>query len=54
VEIAVDWAGDPARLAALRAGMRERLRGSPLMDGAGYAADVGAAFRRAWEAWCQR
>jgi predicted O-linked N-acetylglucosamine transferase (SPINDLY family) len=54
VEIAVDWASDLARLSALRAGLRERLRGSPLMDGAGYAADVGAALRRAWQAWCQR
>jgi predicted O-linked N-acetylglucosamine transferase (SPINDLY family) len=52
VAIAVDWARDLARLAELRAGLRERLRGSPLMDGFVYTADVEAAFRRIWKTWC--
>jgi protein O-GlcNAc transferase len=54
VEIAVAWGGDLARLSALRASLRQRMRASPLMDGAGYAAVVGAAFRRMWEDWCGR
>jgi predicted O-linked N-acetylglucosamine transferase (SPINDLY family) len=52
VAIAVDWASDLTRLAALRAGLRDRLHGSPLMDGVGYAANVEAAFRQIWKTWC--
>jgi predicted O-linked N-acetylglucosamine transferase (SPINDLY family) len=52
VAIAVAWAGDLTRLAALRAGLRDRMAASPLMDGKQYAADVEAAFRRMWETWC--
>ena len=52
VAIAVHLAGDRARLAALRGGLRQRMQASPLMDGKQYAADVEAAFRRMWQAWC--
>jgi len=52
VEIAVQWAEDRTRLAQLRAGLRERMRSSALMDGPRYAADVEAAFRRMWKTWC--
>ncbi len=52
VELAVQWAEDRARLAQLRAGLRERMRSSVLMDGPQYAADVEAAFRRMWTTWC--
>ena len=50
--IARDLANDAARLAGLRAGMRERLKSSPLCDVAGFAADLDALYREAWRRWC--
>jgi protein O-GlcNAc transferase len=52
VALAVAWASDPARLAALRAELRPRVQSSVLVDGQRYAADVAAAFRRMWQTWC--
>jgi protein O-GlcNAc transferase len=43
---------DPARLAEQRAQLREHMRASPLMDGAGFAQSVEACYRRVWQAWC--
>ncbi len=44
-------AGDCVRLRALRAGMRARLRASPLLDAARFARAVESAYRTAWNAW---
>lgn len=52
VEIAVGLARDTTRLAELRRTLRERMRGSPLMDGARFARRVEGAYRRMWERWC--
>ncbi len=52
VETAATLAGDPERLVALRAGMRERLSASPLMDGAAFARKMENAYRSLWKAWC--
>ena len=43
-------AKDHTALAALRAGLRERLLTSPLCDGPGFGQALGAALQRAWAA----
>jgi predicted O-linked N-acetylglucosamine transferase (SPINDLY family) len=52
VRIAAQLAADLPALAILRAGLRERVAGSTLCDGPGYARRVEAAFRAAWREWC--
>ena len=53
VERAVALARDTAGLAGLRAGMRERMRKSPLMDEAGFARGFEDALRGMWQTWCE-
>ncbi|MCD6305110.1 MAG: hypothetical protein J7M32_02335, partial [Deltaproteobacteria bacterium] len=45
---AVELARDPGRLKALRAGMRDRLRKSTLLNGPGFAAAMEAAYQGMW------
>ena len=49
VRIATALAGDLARLADLRAGLRERMSGSPLLDAQRLARDLEAAYVGIWE-----
>lgn len=53
VQIAVKLAKDEKRLAELHATLRERMKASPLMDGAAYVARLEAAYREMWRAWCR-
>ena len=50
---AVELAQNPARLAAIRAGLRADLQRSPLLDHAGQAERFGAALRGCWQNWCR-
>ena len=52
VQIAAQLAANPAKLAELRAAMRERMRASPLMDSVQFVADIENAYRQMWRIWC--
>jgi predicted O-linked N-acetylglucosamine transferase (SPINDLY family) len=54
VEISVGLARDLPRMARLRGELRGRMLSSPLVDAPAFAADVEAALRRMWHAWCAR
>ena len=51
IDKALRFAQDPEALAQVRAGMRERMRTSPLMDGAGFPGRWEAAYREMYEKW---
>ncbi|TXN73854.1 tetratricopeptide repeat protein [Methylobacterium sp. WL18] len=51
VAIARDLACDRDRLRTIRNGLRDRMFASPLMDHAGFSADLGIAFRQMWQSW---
>jgi len=52
VDICVKLANDTDYLQKLRAGMRERMQASPLMDGAGLTHQLEKEYRKMWEKWC--
>ena len=50
---AVALARDPQRLGQLRAGMRQRMSASPLLDAAAFTASLENAYRDMWQHWCR-
>lgn len=52
VRRAVALAGDVKALAAIRHGLRERMRSSPLLDARGLAREMEGHYRRLWRGWC--
>jgi predicted O-linked N-acetylglucosamine transferase (SPINDLY family) len=54
VELAATLAGDLRRLAALRAGLRDRMASSPLCDGKRFAENFAEVLRGVWRHWCER
>ena len=52
VDIAVRLARDREHLKTLRAGLRERMSASPLLDAPRMARNLQSAFRGMWQRWC--
>ena len=52
VRIAVSLGRNPEQLSPLRAGLRERLKASPLLDHAGVTRELEAAYREMWQRHC--
>jgi predicted O-linked N-acetylglucosamine transferase (SPINDLY family) len=52
IQIAAGLALDLPRLRRLRAGLRERVRASPLMDVTRFTRHLEQAYRAMWERWC--
>ena len=54
VRIATDLAHDLPRLAELRAGLRQRLRASPILDTTRFARNLESLYRKMWIEWLDR
>ena len=52
IAIARRLAADPAGLAEIRAGLRDAMRASPLMDNKGFTLNLERHYRSIWRAWC--
>jgi len=52
VAIAKSLAEDRPRLAAMRAGLREKLNGSPVIDARRYTRNIERFYRSCWRMWC--
>lgn len=52
VRIVATLAQDTSRLSALRAGLRERMQRSPLMDAPRFCQGIESAYRTLWQRWC--
>src|SRR5262245_61807617 len=53
LEIAVDLAGDTARLLELRQSLRQPMAGSALCNGPAVAQKIESACRAMWQRWCE-
>jgi len=54
VRVAAELTSDLPHLGALRAGLRKRMRESPLMDGPRFARNMERLYRDVWRQWCER
>jgi predicted O-linked N-acetylglucosamine transferase (SPINDLY family) len=52
--IAIQLAGDLDHLANLRAGLRDQVRASPLVNAERFAKNVEAVYRMIWRRWCEK
>jgi predicted O-linked N-acetylglucosamine transferase (SPINDLY family) len=53
LQIATNLATNPARLADLRASLRDRMRHSPLMNAPQFTRHLETLYRQAWQTWCR-
>lgn len=53
VVVAVRQSREPAVLANIRAGLRERMAASAILDAAGFVRELEAAYRQMWRTWCK-
>ena len=53
VDKAVAFAHQPEALAQIRAGLRQALLASPVLDPGRYASELNRAFRQMWYRWCR-
>lgn len=49
---AKELASDIPKLASIRAGLRQQMIASPLVDASRFARNMESAYRQAWQAWC--
>lgn len=54
VACAVRLAADPARLAALRTSLRQRMQSSPLLDAEDFTRKLEAAYDTMWQSWLDK
>jgi protein O-GlcNAc transferase len=52
VDLAIEWTRRPQQLAALRAGLRDKVAGSPLNDEVRFGDHLDTALTRLWTEWC--
>lgn len=52
ISIATELACDPGKLADRRAGLREKLKSSPLCDGKTFTRHLEQCYRTIWKTWC--
>jgi protein O-GlcNAc transferase len=54
VKLATSVAMDLPALAAMRTGLRDRMKKSPLTDSVGFVRGIETAYRDMWRNWCAR
>lgn len=54
IQKAAHLGNDPVSLGALRAGLRDRLRHSPLCDQGRFTRELEIELRRIWRSWCEQ
>jgi protein O-GlcNAc transferase len=54
VQIAAQLGKDSQRLTSLRAGLRDKMKQSPLTDAERFARNMESAYRTIWTRWCQQ
>jgi predicted O-linked N-acetylglucosamine transferase (SPINDLY family) len=54
IQIAAKWSADLPLLAELRAGLRQRMENSPLMNAAAFTVNLEKIYRDLWRRWCDQ